>query len=112
MITKSFDEGLEEAKLEPIATFELAGQTFRCLPEAPAGVLTNLARAVGHDDQGNTVFSNLDVMAFLEGVLFEEDARAFRAVCNSKTKIISIDRLGGVMLWLSQDVYAPGRPTA
>jgi hypothetical protein len=112
---------------EPGPEFELGGEKFRCLPEAPSGVLAALAMAASVDQRGAVTFNQPNLIGFMEGVLVErlwradpelpaggewepaDDVQRFRALLSSKSTIIKIETLGELMMWLSE-VYT-GRPT-
>lgn len=131
MVHRSFDAEavVDHALTGP--TFDLGGQTFHCLPSAPAGVLNRMLDAVQTDARGNRVFNAPDLIGFVCGVLIEhrwelddeqpaegevqwhqvptDDVQRFLAVVDSKDTIIPIERLGDVVVWLTEQYV--GRPT-
>jgi len=106
---KRFD--LESPEDQEEITFELAGETYHCLPQAPGGVLNRLMGSIRIDERGREQFSGLDLIGFLDGVLTAPDAARFREACDSRDVIIPIAKIGEICMWLSQEVYAD-RPTA
>lgn len=114
-------------------TFDLAGETFRCVAVAPPAVLLRLASAVTVNERGEQVFNAPDLIAYVTGVLVDEvwavdepdeegkqdpaagrwvpvdDVDRFRELVYSKRVQIPIEVLGEVVLWLSEQYT--GRPT-
>lgn len=81
-------------------TFEVAGETFTCVPELPAGAWRAL---------GGYTFSATSAHAFIEGVLEDEDVPRWQAVCASKERIVTNTVVADIVGWL-QGEYA-NRPT-
>lgn len=127
---RDFDDYQQKAATEPGPTFNLKGQEFRCLPEAPGGILARMATAVQVDTRGRQVFNAPDICAFIEGVLADrvwheeeyhdgetvpgrwedvDDVARFRDLVFSKDTVVPIELLGRVFLWLSETYVA--RPT-
>lgn len=128
MVHRTFDD---DAQIDHDAigpTFDLAGQTFHCLPAAPAGALNLMLEAVKTDTRGNQVFSAPDLIGFVCMVLIDErwvrdeddpsqwrtepadDVERFRDVCEGKKYIVPIEKLGEVVVWLTEQYV--GRPTS
>lgn len=115
---RSFIPDAETAEREPV-TFDIGGyrqstkeqwkETFTCLPEAPSGVLDDLATSSLLDDKGRRVFNAPSLLAFFEGVLVEEDVARFRAITHDKDRIVTLDLLGDVMMYVAEEIT--GRPT-
>lgn len=115
---KSFVPDSAPEKREPI-TFEIGGfrestgeawkEAFTCLPEAPSGVLDDLATSTLLDDQGNRKYNAPSLMAFCEGVLIDADVARFRAITHDKDRIVKIELLGEVMMYLAEQLT--NRPT-
>lgn len=96
---------------DDVVTFELNGEEFRCLPIAPAGVLNRLTACVRMDDRGRQTFDGLNLLAFLEGVLVEEDVPKLQRLTDARDVVIPIETIGEIVLWLSEEVYG-NRPTS
>lgn len=82
-------------------TFTLAGETFRCLPEMPAGAFLSLL------DQGST-FSASGM--FIRGCLVREDEARFDAVISGKERVVVLSRLPLVSDWLLSEAWEPEPP--
>ena len=79
-------------------TFTLAGETFRCLPEMPAGAFLSLL------DQGST-FSASGL--FIRACLVREDEGRFDAVISGKERIVVLSRLPLISDWLLTEAWEP-----
>lgn len=66
-------------------TFDLAGETFRCLPEMPAGAFLGLPA------DGIVTYSAAG--RFIRAVLVEADEAKFDAALASKSRIVGLDKL-------------------
>lgn len=118
--------------------FKLAGETLHALPEAPAGVLNDLLAGVSIDDHGDRVYSAPNLIAFMQGVLREQepltvdeatesghdvsnpdedgwvwiatdDVRVFNRIVYGKKHIVPIDELGEMAMWIAERLA--NRPT-
>ncbi len=100
---------------------EIAGETFRLVPEAPAAVINAVASGIKYDEVGNRIYSAPSLISFMLGVIVEEieedgeyvpvdDHARFMALMQSKTTIIPIDLLGEMCEALGR--YYGRRPTS
>lgn len=115
---KSFVPSESPQAKDPV-TFEVGGyressgevwkETFTALPVAPSGVLDDLATSSILDEKGNRIYNAPSLLAFFEGVLIEPDVIRFRSLTHDKDRIVSIDQLGEIMLWLGEELT--GHPT-
>lgn len=113
---------------EPI-TFTLAGETFTALPEAPGAALNDLASGITLDEKGYRVYSAPNLIAFVTAVLVEEeevegedgtmervptdDVERFLALMRDKRRVVPIDTLGEVVMWLAEEYGdRPSPPSA
>ncbi len=73
-------------------TFTLAGVTFRCLPEMPAGAFLGLPadNIVGYQAAGR----------FIRACLVEDDEAKFDDALSSKSKIVGLDHLHPIFQYL------------
>lgn len=148
--------GTEHPRAREPITFELNGEQFEALAEAPAGVVNDLLAGISLDEKGNRVYSAPNLVRYVSGVLVEEravpfegddaaqprgslgvltvdearerglwvnpdwhaekvlvvhadDVERFYSLVNSKTRVVSVDTLGGLVMWLSEQLS--GRPT-
>lgn len=108
----------EAEPAEPV-TFDLSGgpplskqpwtETFTCVTVAPAGVLDDFVSVATVDARGNRVWNAPSLLRFLKGVLVDEDVVRLDQLVHDKERIVPLDTLGEVVLWLSQELL--GRPT-
>lgn len=106
-------------------SFDLAGESFQCIPAAPADALNQFLMAVSIGPDGEQVFHAPNLIRFMEAVLIDQrweaddegegwvdadDVARFRALCRSKTTIVTIENLGEVVIWLVE-TYTGRRPT-
>lgn len=73
-------------------TFTLAGETFRCLPEMPAGAFLGLPA------DGIVTYSAAG--RFIRAVLIEDDEEKFDAALASKARIVGLDLLHPIFQYL------------
>lgn len=112
------ENGEEPAALEG-PTFTLEGgppvsptvfsETFTCVPVAPAGVLDDLAACVRVDGRGRQIYDAPSLIRFMRGVLVDADEERFVDLCHDKTRIVQLEDLGNVVMWLSEAIL--GRPS-
>lgn len=86
-------------------TFSVAGREFKCLPEPPAGVLTDLIAAA----HGATAQSVPAVVRFIAGCLPDADAEQFVLTIHDKDTIVPLETLAEIVQWLAEEYT--GRPT-
>jgi hypothetical protein len=132
MVHRSFDVDAVVDHAAEGPTFDLGGQTFHCLAQCPAGVLNRMLDAMQTDVRGNRTYNAPDLIAFVTGVLIDkrwvlvpdddpeqdstwqpelaDDVDRFLDVVDSKDTIIPIERLGDVVVWLTEQYV--GRPTS
>jgi hypothetical protein len=103
----------------PPTTFDLEGtlpdgspwqERFTTVPEAPAGVLDDLMSSVSVDADGRQSWNRVSLMRFMRGVLVEEDVVRFDRLAHDKDRIVSLETLGDVMVWLAEELS--GRPSS
>lgn len=102
MAHKTFD--LTPTRADP-PTFSIAGRDFKCLPEPPAGVMTDLVVAA----DGNVGAQASGLVSFIKGCLADADADAFDLLIYDKDTIIPVETLASVAEWLVQEYTE--RPT-
>lgn len=118
MAHKAF--GSTSHALPEAATFELSGmfvssgegftEKFTCQAVIPPGVLVDLVGAFGPvDDDGNRKLNVAVINDFFAATLDEESGARFAALIRDKNRVVEIDTLGEIVMWLSEEVL--GRPT-
>lgn len=90
---------------EDAPTFSVAGREFKCLPEPPAGVLTDLITSA----IGATAQSVPAAVEFITGCLPDADADAFVLMIHDKDTIVPLETLAQIVEWLAEEYT--GRPT-
>ena len=108
-----------DAQAVEAVTFDLSGgpplskepwsETFTCVPVAPAGVLDDFVSIATVDARGNRQWNAPSLLRFLTGVLVDEDVVRLNELVHDKARIVELNVLGEVVLWLSQELL--GRPT-
>lgn len=86
-------------------TFSVAGREFKCLPEPPAGVLTDLIASA----EGSPVAQTIALVGFISGCMSDADAEAFQLLIHDKDTIVPLETLGHIVEWLTEQ-YSD-RPT-
>ena len=86
-------------------TFSVAGREFKCLPEPPAGVLTDLVASA----EGSPVTQTIALVGFIGGCLSDADAEAFQLLIHDKDTIVPLETLGDIVQWLTEQYT--DRPT-
>lgn len=92
-----------------VITGEPWEETFRVVPVAPAGVLDDLAASVGVTDAGDRVWNQVSLLRFIRGVIVDEDVPRFQRLTHDKDRVVALQLLGDVMIWLSGELV--GHPT-
>jgi hypothetical protein len=87
-------------------TFDLYGQTFRCVPALQGVVMIEFIAQSASDDVGAGARAMLD---FLRRVIRPEDRDRFFEMTNSDEFVVPMETLNELMEWLTEQ-YA-GRPT-
>lgn len=90
-------------------SFTVAGESFICLQEPPAGVLYDVITAANGDvaTQANST------IGFLSGVMTDEDAERFKRVIHSKDTIVTTDVLAEILQWvIEQYTERPTTPSS
>lgn len=100
-------------------TFDLEGvrasngekwkETFTCVDLAPVGVLDELVSSSHIDEKGNRIYNAPSLLAFMGGVLVDDDVARFMAWSKDKDRAVPIETLGEIVMWLSEELV--GRPT-
>lgn len=113
-------------------SFDLAGENFRCVPIAPAGLLAEMVAAVGTDRMGNQVFHSVDLNRFVLGVIATElweppgdavegepepegqwvtvdDRERFQEFLFDQERPVAVAVLSDIVIWLVNEYT--GRPT-
>lgn len=93
-----------QSTVEP-PSFTVLGQTFICLPEPPAGALTDLIGSA----EGSTVAQATAAVSFLAAVLPDADAARFEALIHAKDTVVPIEVLSEILQWVTEQYT--GRPT-
>lgn len=88
---------------------EAWSETFTCLETPPAGVLDRLVSAISHDKMGRRVFDAPSLIAFCDGILIEADEDRFRELVYDKRRVVKIEVLGDMVIWLAEELA--GHPT-
>lgn len=116
----------EPEKLEPV-TFTLRGtimgtddqpaevwkEDFTCVPVAPAGVLDDIAASIVTDAKGNMILNAPSLLAFLRGVLVDEDVPRMEALARDKRRLLPLEDLGNVVMWLTKELTGhPSTPAS
>lgn len=86
-------------------TFAVAGREFKCLPEPPAGVLTDLIASA----DGTPAAQTTALVGFIGGCLSDADAEAFHLLIHAKDTVVPLQTLADIGQWLSEEYV--GRPT-
>lgn len=84
-------------------------ESFTCVPIPPAGMLDDLSAMAHIGADGTQVFSAPSLLKFMRGVLIDADVKRFEALVRSKTRVVELDALGAVVIWLSEEFTS--RPT-
>lgn len=95
---------LEPSTADP-PTFSIADREFKCLPEPPAGVLTDFL-ATAH---GDVAVKLSGLVGFISGCLSDAEAEAFELLLHDKDTVVPLATLGDIAQWLAE-VFT-GRPT-
>lgn len=95
---------IEPSKADP-PTFSVAGRSFKCLAEPPAGVLTDILTAIG----GDVPVQAQGIVNFVTGCLTDADAEAFELLIHDKDTVVPLVTLGAVVEFLIEEYN--GRPT-
>lgn len=77
-------------------------ETFRCLPDAPAAALDDLASSVGVDTRGRMVWNQGSLLRFFRAVLHPDDEERFDALVLDKNRVLPLEALGEIMFWLGE----------
>lgn len=102
MAHRSFD--LAPSKADP-PTFSVAGREFKCLPEPPAGVLTDLITSA----DGSPAVQAAGLIGFISGCMSDADAEQFLLTIHDKDTVVPLDTLGAIAGWLAEEYTS--RPT-
>ncbi|MGI8425603.1 MAG: hypothetical protein ACR2M4_03200 [Actinomycetota bacterium] len=89
---------------EPI-TFDLAGEKFTCIPEAPGGTLTDF---IGDAGEGTSRAAPA-MLNFIKAVLIDDDVERFNSIIYSKTIMVPLETLLELVRWLVEQYV--DRPT-
>lgn len=87
--------------------FDVTGELFYAVPDAPAGVMIDMAKL-----QGASKSERLNALgAFLDGVLLPDSAARIAARMRDTSNPIGLEALTELVTWLVEEVYTPGTPT-
>lgn len=101
MAAKRFkDFGSEEPSKEEPPTFDLYGEHFECVPEVQGALMLRLVQ--DSQDPDPAVSASI-ILAFFDHVLTDESNERFKALINSKDKIVRIEKLGDITGWLMEE---------
>ncbi len=121
MPTKKFTSprGAPEQPSKELVEFDLEGfrfsngepwtEHFRCVEVAPPAVLDDLVSSSSIDERGNRKYYTPSLIAFMNGVIVDEDLPRFNALMRDKDRAIEIEILGETVIWISEEIV--GRPT-
>lgn len=70
-VYRNFDDAMPALRTDEIV-FELGGEEFHCVPEAPGGVLADLFGSVTYDERGRAILHLGNMRTFVESILLEE----------------------------------------
>lgn len=108
----------EQPAKEPVE-FDLEGarfsnnepwsEHFACVEVAPPAVLDDLVSSSTIDERGNRIYHTPSLIAFMNGVLVDQDLPRFNALMRDKDRAIDIQTLGEIVVWISEEIV--GRPT-
>jgi hypothetical protein len=110
--------GIAPSDQQPV-TFDVAGvlpngepwsERFTSVREIPSGVLDDLLATMSVDDQGRQTWNHVSLLRFMRGVLAAEDVARFEVLVRDKERIVPLDTLGELMMWLAEELT--GRPTS
>lgn len=88
-----------------LITFGLGGENFTCIAEAPAGIMMDFV-ADASEGGAKTLPA---MLAFLRGVLIEDDTERFDKMIYDKTVQINTTVIADLVVWLTEEYT--GRPT-
>lgn len=83
-------------------TFTLAGESFTCLPEMPAGPWM----AVPNDLGGQAAIAG----AFILGCLLPEEEERFQVTTANKDRIVTLSVMHDILRWLLNEAWAADPP--
>lgn len=83
-------------------TFTLAGETFRCLPELPAGAFLGLP--------ADSIVTYSAAGRFIRACLAVADEERFDAVLANKARVVGLDQLHPIFQFLVSEAWEPDKP--
>lgn len=92
------------AEVDP-PSFTVFDQTFVCLPQPPAGSLTDVIAMA----DGSAASQAAAVPTFFASILSDEDAERFNTLIHAKDRIVPLDMLVEILQWIVQEYT--NRPT-
>jgi len=92
-----------------VVTFTLNGEEYSAWPDAPGGLILDLAKA-SMDTEATNAAQVAAAAAFLEATLVPESAERFAAAMRDPANPITFDQAAAVMEWLLEEAYT-ARPT-
>lgn len=84
-------------------------ESFTCVPIPPAGMLDDLSAMAHVGADGTQIFNAPSLLSFMRGVLIDQDVERFEDLVRSKAKVVELEALGSVVIWLAEEFT--GRPT-
>lgn len=113
MAHRSFGNSTRPAPVEG-PTFDLGDETFHCIPKPSVAHMASLTSAVNLVDWIEDILvREVPVESDVAGPpVFQptDDVDRWRALATDETRLIGIDEITDVVLWL-RDEYSGGRPT-
>lgn len=94
------DFGAEEPQEEEAPSFSLYGETFTGLPDIQGATLLNIVK--DSQDPDPAVSASI-ILSFFERVLTDESYTRFKALIESKDKIVRVEKLGEITGWLIEE---------
>lgn len=92
---------------------EVWKEDFTCVPVAPAGVLDDIAASMVTDAKGNIILNAPSLLAFLRGVLVDDDVPRMEALARDKRRLLPLEDLGNVVMWLTKELTGhPSTPAS
>lgn len=107
MAAKNKDFGSPVPSSDEPITFQLYGETFRCVPAMQGFAMVKfMVDASAEEDVGANASAIIDILNY---ALVASDRERFTAMAESEDRIIPLDTLTEIMDWLVEQYT--GRPT-
>lgn len=96
---KDFGKGKAQVNAEPLV-FKLYDEEFSALPAIQGSLLIDLVKDSSSDDASKSAEI---ITKFFDQVLLEESLTRFKALINSKDKIVDVETLAEITGWLVEE---------